>query len=77
MNSIAVITLATARAYVGAIRRFAEHFHCSPGKLGIEQVRQYQLHLVRERKLQPRAVMIRMAALRFLFPEDAEARCLR
>ena len=27
---------ATARAYVGAIRKFAEYFHRSPDQLGIE-----------------------------------------
>jgi hypothetical protein len=42
---------ATARAYVGAIRRFAAYFHRSPDLLGPEHVRQYQLHLFQERKL--------------------------
>ena len=37
---------ATARAYVGAIRRFAEFFHRSPDQLGTEHVREYQLDLV-------------------------------
>src|ERR1700722_17809906 len=68
---------ATARAYVGAIRRFAEHFHRSPDQLGIEHVRQYQLHLVQERKLQPRTVMIQMAALRFLFLKTLKRRYSR
>jgi integrase/recombinase XerD len=58
---------ATARAYVGAIRRFAEFFHRSPDLLGPEHIRQYQLHLVQERRLHPRSVMLQMAALRFLF----------
>jgi len=58
---------ATARAYVGAFRRFAAHFHRSPDLLGIEHVRQYPLHLIQERKLRPRTVMGQMAALRFLF----------
>jgi integrase/recombinase XerD len=58
---------ATARVYVGAIRRFAEYFHRSPDQLGIEHIRQYQLYLVQERKLRPRSVMIQMAALRFLY----------
>ncbi len=68
---------ATARAYVGAIRRFAEHFHRSPEKLGVEHIRQYQLHLVQERKLQPRTVMIQMAALRFLFLKTLKRRYSR
>ena len=42
---------ATARAYVGAIRKFAECFHRSPDQLGIEHVRQYQVHLFEEKKL--------------------------
>jgi integrase/recombinase XerD len=58
---------ATALAYVSAIRRFAEFFHCSPEALGPQHVRQYQLHLVQERKLRPRTVMQQMAALRFLY----------
>ena len=68
---------ATASVYVGAIRRFAEHFHRSPDQLGIEHVRQYQLHLVQERKLQPRTVMIQMAALRFLFLKTLKRRYSR
>jgi site-specific recombinase XerD len=57
---------ATACAYVGAIRRFAEFFHRSPERLGPAQIREYQVHMV-ERGLRPRTVMIQMAALRFLF----------
>ena len=58
---------ATANAYVAAIRRFAEYFRRSPDQLGREHVRQYQLHLVQERKLEPKSVMVQMAALRFLY----------
>jgi len=45
---------ATANAYVAAIRRFAEYFRRSPDQLEREHVRQYQLHLVQERKLEPK-----------------------
>lgn len=58
---------ATARAYVGAIRRFAEYFHRSPEFLGPEQIRQYHLHLSRERKLAPKGIRTQMSALRFLY----------
>lgn len=58
---------ATAHAYVGAIRRFAEYFHRSPDQLGVDQVREYQLHLVQVRKLRPKSLLVQMAALRFLF----------
>jgi site-specific recombinase XerD len=58
---------ATVRAYVGAIRRFAEYFHRSPDQLGSEHIRQYQLYMTQDRKLKPRGIMLQMAALRFLF----------
>ena len=56
---------ATARTYVGAIRRFAEFFHRSPDQLSTEHVREYQL--LAQRKLHPKSVMLHMAAPRFLF----------
>jgi site-specific recombinase XerD len=58
---------ATARAYIFAIRQFAEYFHRSPDQLGPEHVRQFQVHLVHDRKLSPHSVQTRMCALRFLY----------
>jgi site-specific recombinase XerD len=58
---------ATAHAYVAGIRRFAAYFHHSPEQLGREHIRQYQLHLIEERKLEPKSVMVQMASLRFLY----------
>src|SRR5579871_3056367 len=57
---------ATARAYIGAIGRFAAYFHRSPDQLGPEEIRQYQLHLV-DRELQPRSIRLQTAALRFFY----------
>jgi site-specific recombinase XerD len=58
---------ATSHTYVEAIRRYAEYFHVSPQQLGREHIRKYQLHLIEERKLEPKSVMVQMAALRFLY----------
>jgi len=58
---------ATARFYVSAIRSFADFFHRSPDQLGIEHVRQYQVHLFEVKKLAPHSVMVQMCALRFLY----------
>jgi len=58
---------ATARAYVGAIRRLAAYFHRSPDQLGPNHVRQYQLRLVQDCGLHPHSVMVQMSALRFFF----------
>ena len=57
---------ATARAYIDAIRRFAEHFHRSPDQLGPLHIREYQLHLY-QRKLRPHTIRVQTAALRFFY----------
>ena len=41
----------TVEAYVRAVARFAGHHGRSPDQLSGEQVRQYLLHLVQERKV--------------------------
>jgi site-specific recombinase XerD len=35
----------TQQTYVHAVSKFSRHFNCSPDKLGVEEVRAYQLHL--------------------------------
>src|SRR5260370_3669635 len=57
----------TARAYLFAVRHFAEHFHRAPDQLGAEHIRAYQVYLFRDRKLAPKTVAQRVAALRFFF----------
>ncbi len=57
----------TVRGYILAVKQFADYFMRSPEQLGAEEVRQFQLHLLNERKLNPNTVQIRMAALRFLY----------
>ena len=44
----------TQRAYIENVARFARHFGRSPGTLGPEEIRTYQVYLTRERKLAPR-----------------------
>jgi integrase/recombinase XerD len=36
---------ATQQSYVYAVAKFSRFFGCSPDRLGIEEVRAYQLHL--------------------------------
>jgi site-specific recombinase XerD len=68
---------ATASSYVCAIRQFAAYFHRSPDQLNAEHVREYQLHLLQERKLHPRTVSVQTAALRFLFNKVLKRRLSR
>lgn len=57
----------TIRSYIHAIEDFAKHFGRSPYRLGPEHIRQYQVHLFRDRKLSAGTIEGRTAALRFLF----------
>jgi len=57
----------TQLSYLQQVSLYARHFQRSPEKLGPEQVRAYQVHLTKTRKLAPRSVSIATAALRFLY----------
>ena len=58
---------ATVRAYLLAVSQFAEFFHRPPDQLGPDHIRRFQCYLLQEKKLSPRTVVQRVAALRFLF----------
>lgn len=57
----------TIRAYLFAVKDFAGYFGKRPDKLGQEHLRQYQLHLLNDRKLAVETIGGRIAALRFFF----------
>jgi integrase/recombinase XerD len=57
----------TARGYILAVKQLAAYFMTSPEKLGAEELRQFQLYLLNQRKLTANTVGIRMAALRFFY----------
>lgn len=57
----------TAAVYLKAVERFANHFHASPDRLGAEQVRQWMLHLINDRKVTASSLQVHRAALRFLY----------
>jgi integrase/recombinase XerD len=40
------LSRATQQSYLYAVARFSRYFNCPPDRLGMEQVRAYQLHLV-------------------------------
>jgi site-specific recombinase XerD len=57
---------ATQQSYVFAIKHFSDFIGRSPARLGTEEVRTYQVHLV-SRKLAWGSINQRVAALRFFF----------
>jgi len=57
----------TLKLYVDCIARFARYFGRSPEQLGAEEVRQYLLYLVHERKVAWGTYKQALAALRFLY----------
>lgn len=57
----------TIEAYIFSVKDYAEYFHKSPALLGAEEVRQYQLHLMNDKKLAAQTVKVRMSALRFFY----------
>jgi len=61
------LSACTIRAYVGAVERFAEYFRQPPQRLGAEQVREYLLHLIRDKQAPANTVRVNRAGLRFLY----------
>ena len=65
---------ATTRGYILAIKQFAEYFGKSPERHGGDEIRRFELHLLREKKLAPGTVEGRMSALRFLYKKVLKRR---
>jgi integrase len=57
----------TIRGYLGTVERFAKYFGKPPDRLGPDHIRQWQAHLLHERKLAVGTVVNHVAALRFFF----------
>ena len=57
---------ATQRSYLHAVTKFSRHFGCSPDRLGLEDVRSFQVHLVAQGVSWPALNQI-VCALRFFY----------
>jgi len=66
----------TIRGYLLAVEQFAKHFRKSPEAMGAEEVGQFQLHMLREKKLALGTIALRMGALRFLYKRTLKRRDL-
>src|SRR6185503_11480722 len=61
------LTPTTQRNYLHYVTGFAQYFGLSPAVLDQEAVRQYQLHLVNERKLSPETINQYISSVKFLY----------
>jgi site-specific recombinase XerD len=57
----------TRERYLDAVRSFAKYFNKSPDQMGPKEIRDYLLHLIRDKKAAPNTVQIHRAALKFLY----------
>ena len=57
----------TQSCYLQQVSAFAKHFGRSPEELGPEEIRTWQVHLLKDRKLTPNSIGMAAAALRFLY----------
>src|SRR5260370_6024607 len=57
----------TQEAYVQQVSLFARYFNQSPERLGPEQIRAYQVYLMKEKKLATGSILIAVSALRILY----------
>ena len=69
-------TIDTIRGYILAVEQFAQYFHKSPELMGAEEIGQFQLHLLQEKKLALGTIALRMGALRFLYKRTLKRRDL-
>ncbi|MBI3645425.1 MAG: site-specific integrase [Acidobacteriales bacterium] len=58
---------ATQRSYVHYIAAYSKYFGVSPGQLGPEAIREYQLYMIDERKMSPESVNCFTSAAKFLY----------
>jgi site-specific recombinase XerD len=57
----------TQRSYIHYVAGFAKYFNTSPEFLDLEAVRQYQLHLIEDRKLAPGSINSFVSSVQFLY----------
>ena len=57
----------TIAAYIRGVAQFASHFGKSPDLLGPDQIREYQLYLIKEKEVSLSSYIQAVCSLRFLY----------
>jgi site-specific recombinase XerD len=66
--------LRTRETYLNCVAALAKHYHCSPDRLGADQIQAYLLYLIQQRKLAYASVNQAACAFRFLFGQVLQQR---
>ena len=62
----------TQRSYVHYLSDFAKHYGISPETLGLDDIRNYELHLIEQRQLSPQSINCFVSAVKFLYQVTLE-----
>lgn len=62
----------TQRSYIHYVEEFANHYRLSPARLGLDEIRNYELYLIEERKFSPQSVNCFVSAVKFLYTVTLE-----
>ena len=62
----------TQRSYIHYVDGFATYYHTSPDRLGLDEVRNYQLYLIQQRQLSPQSINCFVSAAKFLYTVTLE-----
>lgn len=57
----------TQRSYIHYVTGFATYYNLSPARLGLDDIRNYQLHLIDQRQLSPNSINCFLSAVQFLY----------
>jgi len=62
----------TQRSYIHYVAEFSKFYNTSPDKLDLEAIRQYEIHLLNERRLSPQSVNTFISAAQFFYTVTLE-----
>ncbi len=61
------LSAGTQRSYIHYVTGYATHYKLSPARLGLDDIRNYQLHLIDQRQLSPNSINGFLSAVQFLY----------
>jgi integrase/recombinase XerD len=66
------LSAGTQRSYIHYVTDYAYYYNLSPAKLGLDDIRNYQLYLIEKRQLSPNSINCFLSAVQFLYTVTLE-----